>query len=308
MTYSELQVTTHFSFLRGASSPEDLFRTGALLGLPALGIVDRNSVGGVVRSLVAAEQFSDLGVPIRMIAGCRLDLADGSSVLVWPEDSAAWSRLTRLLTLGKSRADAQKGEKGQCFLHWEDLAEAAQGMVGALVPGLADRGDPQALRWIADLFGERGHVCLTQHRRPGDAMRLHELNLAARRFGLTPLATGDVLYDTPDRRMLQDVVTAIREKCTIDELGFRRERSADRHLKSPEEMARRFRDYPQALAASEAIAERCTFTLRDLRHQYPEEEVIHGRSAQEALAALAWRAQAEIRRQALAGAPGPARP
>jgi error-prone DNA polymerase len=127
MTYSELQVTTHFSFLRGASSPEELFRQAALLGLPALGIVDRNSVGGVVRALVAAEQFSNLGIPIRMIAGCRLDLVDGSSVLVWPEDSTAWSRLTRLLTLGKSRADAQKGEKGQCFLHWDDLAGAAQG-------------------------------------------------------------------------------------------------------------------------------------------------------------------------------------
>ncbi len=302
MTYSELQVTTHYSFLRGASSPEDLFRQAALLGLPALGIVDRNSVGGVVRALVAAEQFSQLGVPIRMIAGCRLDLVDGSSVLVWPEDQAAWSRLTRLLTLGKSRADAQRGEKGQCFLHWDDLAGAAQGLVGALVPGLADSGDPQALRWMADIFGANGHLCLTQHRRPGDALRLHELNLAAQHFGLTPLATGDVLYDTPDRRMLQDVVTAIREKCTIDELGFRRERSADRHLKSPEEMARRFRDYPQALAASEAIAERCTFSLRDLKHQYPEEEVIHGRNAQEALAALAWNGL----RQRFAGKPSQA--
>ncbi|NYT41389.1 error-prone DNA polymerase [Sphingomonas sp. R-74633] len=302
MSYSELQVTTHFSFLRGASSPEELFRQAALLGLPALGIVDRNSVGGVVRALVAAEQFSKLGIPIRMIAGCRLDLVDGSSVLVWPEDVAAWSRLTRLLTLGKARADAQKGEKGQCFLHWDDLAGAAEGMIGALVPGLADTGDPQALGWMADVFGERGHVCLTQHRRPGDAMRLHELNLAARRFGLTALATGDVLYDTPDRRMLQDVVTAIREKCTIDELGFRRERSADRHLKSPEEMARRFRDYPHALAATEAIAERCTFSLRDLKHQYPEEEVIHGRSAQEALAALAWNGL----RQRFAGKPSQA--
>jgi error-prone DNA polymerase len=288
MTYAELQVTTHFSFLRGASSPEDLFKQAVALGLPALGIVDRNSVGGVVRALVASEQLSKAGFPIRMIAGCRLDLVDGSSVLVWPEDVPAWSRLTRLLTLGKSRADAQKGEKGQCFLHWDDLAAASAGLVGALVPGLADSGDPQALGWMADIFGTSGHLCLTQHRRPGDAMRLHELNLAARRFGLTPLATGDVLYDTPDRRMLQDVVTAIREKCTIDELGFRRERSADRHLKSPEEMARRFRDYPEALAASEAIAERCQFTLRDLKHQYPEEEVIHGRSAQEALAALAW--------------------
>ncbi len=288
MTYAELQVTTHFSFLRGASSPEELFRQAALLGLPALGIVDRNSVGGVVRSLVAAEQLAALGAPIRMIAGCRLDLVDGSSVLVWPEDRAAWSRLTGLLTLGKSRADAQRGEKGKCFLHWEDLAEAARGLVGALVPGLADPGDPLALRWMADIFGANGHVCLTQHRRPGDAMRLHRLDAAARRFGLTPLATGDVLYDTPDRRMLQDVVTAIREKCTIDELGFRRERNADRHLKSPEEMARRFHDHPDALRASAAIAERCTFSLRELRHQYPEEHVLQGKTAQEALHALAW--------------------
>ncbi|MET0309357.1 MAG: error-prone DNA polymerase, partial [Sphingomonas sp.] len=288
MTYAELQVTTHYSFLRGASSPEDLFRQAALLGLPALGIVDRNSVGGVVRALVAAEQFADLGVPIRMIAGCRLDLVDGSSVLVWPEDSAAWSRLTGLLTLGKSRADPQHGEKGRCFLHWEDVADAAQGLVGALVPGLADPGDPLALRWMADVFGADGHVCLTQHRRPDDAMRLYRLDRAARQFGLTPLATGDILYDLPDRRLLQDVVTAIREKCTIDELGFRRERNADRHLKSPEEMARRFRDYPEALRASEAIAERCTFSLRQLKHQYPEETVLHGRTAQQALHALAW--------------------
>lgn len=288
MSYAELQVTTHFSFLRGASSPEDLFRQAALLGLPALGIVDRNSVGGVVRALVAAEQLDALGVPIRTIVGCRLDLTDGSSVLVWPEDRAGWSRLTRLLTLGKSRADAQKGEKGKCFLHWEDLAEAAEAMVGALVPGIADPGDSRALRWMADAFGGRGHVCLTQHRRPGEALRLHRLAEAARHFGLTPLATGDVLYATRGERMLQDVVTAIREKCTIDELGFRRERSADRHLKSPEDMARRFRDHPEALGASLAIAERCTFSLRELRHQYPEEDVFSGRTAQEALSALAW--------------------
>jgi error-prone DNA polymerase len=292
MSYAELQVTTHFSFLRGASSPEELFRQAALLGLPALGIVDRNSVGGVVRSLVAAEQFSALGVDIRMIAGCRLDLVDGSSVLVWPEDRAAWSRLTRLLTLGKSRADPQHGEKGKCFLHWEDVAAHAEGLVGALVPGLADPGDPLSLRWMADVFGARGHVCLTQHRRPGDAMRLHRLNQNAGRFGLTPLATGDVLYDTPDRRMLQDVVTAIREKCTIDELGFRRERNADRHLKSPEDMARRFRDYPEALAASLAIAERCTFDLRELSqlYRYPDEVVMTGRTPQAALDRLARRA------------------
>jgi error-prone DNA polymerase len=269
MSWSELQVTTHYSFLRGASAPCDLFRAAAAMGMTSLAITDRNSVAGVVRGLVAAEELTKAGYPIRMIAGCRLDLVDGASLLVWPEDRPAWSRLTRLLTLGKARADPQHGEKGKCFLHWEDVASHAEGLVAALVPGLADAGDPLSLRWMADLFGDRGHLCLTQHRRPGDAMRLHALAAAAHHYGLTPLATGDVLYADPDKRMLQDVVTAIREKCTIDELGFRRERNADRHLKTPEDMARRFRDYPEALKASEAIAERCTFSLRSLDYQYP---------------------------------------
>jgi len=297
MTYSELQVTTHYSFLRGASSPEQLFAAAALVGMPALGITDRNSVGGVVRALVAAEQISQQGLPIRMIAGCRLDLVDGTSLLVWPEDRAAWSRLTRLLTLGKGRADAQKGEKGQCFLHWEDVAAHATGLVGALVPGMTETfaEDQLALRWMTDVFGERGHLCLTQHRRPGDPLRLHLLAEKARQFGLAPLATGDVLYDKPERRMLQDVVTAIRNSCMIDDLGFRRERSADRHLKSPEEMARRFKRYPEAFAASEAIVERCTFSLRELKEQYryPDEVVISGRSPQDALSKMARTALAE---------------
>ncbi|MEO9132706.1 MAG: PHP domain-containing protein, partial [Sphingomonas sp.] len=297
MTYSELQMTTHYSFLRGASSPKDLFSAAALSGMPALGITDRNSVGGVVRALVAAEEISKQGYPIRLIAGCRLDLVDGTSLLVWPEDRPAWSRLTRLLTLGKGRADAQKGEKGQCFLHWEDVAEHATGLVGAIVPGMTETFDEDdlALRWMADVFGGQGHLCLTQHRRPGDPVRLHLLNQKAQAFGLKPLATGDVLYDTPDRRMLQDVVTAIRNTCTIDDLGFRRERSADRHLKSPAEMARRFKRYPQALAATEAIVERCTFSLRELKEQYryPDEVVISGKSPQEALAKMARTALAE---------------
>ncbi|MDH7975744.1 error-prone DNA polymerase [Sphingomonas sp. AR_OL41] len=296
MTYHELQVTTHFSFLRGASSADQLFATAAALRLPTLGITDRNSVGGVVRALVAAEKFSDLGFPIRMIAGCRLDLVDGTSLLVWPEDRAAWSRLTRLLTLGKSRAAAQKGEKGQCFLHWEDVAQHAEGLVGALVPALADHGDAVAMRWMADVFDERGHVCLTQHRRPGDALRLYDLETMGQRFGLTPLATGDVLYDVPERRMLQDVMTAIRHRCTIDALGFRRERSADRHLKGPAEMARRFARHPAALHATAAIAERCSFSLRALKEQYryPDEVVISGRSPQDALEKMTRAALAEL--------------
>jgi error-prone DNA polymerase len=287
MTYVELQVATHFSFLRGVSSAEDLFSAAALLGYPALGIADRNSVGGLVKALRAADTTN-----VRLIAGCRLDLMDESSLLVWPEDRSAWSRLTRLLTSGKSRIDRRKGEKGQCFLHWEDVAAWSDGLVAALVPDEADRVAETALAQMADIFGDRAHLALTHRRRPGEAARLHALDSLARRYGIRSLATGDVLYDSPDKRMLQDVVTAIRHKCTIDELGFRRERFADRYLKSPEEMERRFKRFPDAVRATADIAERCTFSLRELSYQYPSEIVMSGRTPQDALERLTRKALA----------------
>ncbi|NNM78128.1 error-prone DNA polymerase [Sphingomonas sp. ID1715] len=283
--YTELNVTTHFSFLRGASSCDELFAAAALLGYKALGITDHNSIGGLVRALIAADATG-----IRAINGCRLDLMDGNALLVWPEDRAGWSSLTRLLTAGKLRADPAKGEKGQCFLHWEDVEAHADGLVAALITNQPDDAARIAMGQIADLFGDRGHVALAHHRRPGDPIRLHRLAAMGRSFGLKPLATGNVLYHSPDRRLLQDVMTAIRNKCTIDELGFRRERHADRHLKGPEEMARLFRSHPDAIRASAEIAERCTFSLRELSYQYPEEVVMSGRSPQQALERLTWTA------------------
>ena len=140
-------------------------------------------------------------------------------------------------------------------------------------------------RWPT-FSGARGHLALTHRRRPGEAKRLHALDALARRHGLRGLATGDVLYDSPDKRMLHDVVTAIREHCTIDELGFRRERFADRYLKSPEEMERRFRAFPDAIRATADIAERCGFSLTELSHQYPDEVVMTGLSPQDALERL----------------------
>jgi error-prone DNA polymerase len=285
MTYVELQAATHFSFLRGVSSAQELFAAAAELGYPALGIADRNTVGGLVKALRAADETG-----VRFIAGCRLDLMDGASLLVWPQDRAAWSRLTRLLSVGKSRIDRGKGEKGQCFLHWEDVAAWSDGLVAALVPNEADAAAETALAQIADIFGERAHLALTHRRRPGEAGRLHALDALARRHRVRGLATGDVLYDSPDKRMLQDVVTAIRNKCTIDELGFRRQRFADRYLKSPGEMERRFRAFPDAVRAGADIAERCTFSLRELSYQYPDEIVMSGHSPQEALRRLTGKA------------------
>ncbi|HEY0625181.1 MAG TPA: error-prone DNA polymerase [Allosphingosinicella sp.] len=283
MTYVELQVTSHYSFLRGASSPEELFSAAAALGYDALAVTDRNTVGGLVRALRGAKETG-----VRLVAGCRLDLVDGNSLLVWPENRAAWSRLTRLLTIGKDRADRRKGEKGQCFLHWEDVDAWSEGLVAALVPDEADRVTETALAQMADIFGRRAHLALTHRRRPGEVQRLHALDSLAARFGIRSLATGDVLYDGPDKRMLQDVVTAIREKCTIDDLGFRRERFADRYLKSPAEMERRFRRFPDAIRATRDIADRCTFDLRELSYQYPDEIVMTRRSPQKALERLSW--------------------
>ena len=131
--YAELQVTTHFSFLRGASSCDELFAAAALLGYEALGVTDRNSVAGMVRAHIAAKATG-----VRLVPGCRLDLIGGDSLLVWPEDRAGWSRLTRLLSIGNARADPKKGEKGQCFLHWEDLAAWSDGLVAAYLPDEAD--------------------------------------------------------------------------------------------------------------------------------------------------------------------------
>ncbi len=281
MTYTELQVATHFSFLRGVSSAEELFSAAALLGYGALGITDRNSVGGLVHALRASEATG-----VRLVAGCRLDLMDGSALLVWPEDRAGWSSLTRLLTEGKRRVDPKKGEKGQCFLHWEDVDAFSAGLVAALVPDEADSKSETALALTADIFGDRAHIALGLRRRPGDALRLHRLDSMARRLGVRPVAAGDILYDGPDKRMLQDVVTAIRNKCTIDDLGLRRERSADRHLKSPAEMERRFASHPDAVRASADIAGRCTFSLRELSYQYPDEIVMSGRTPQDALERL----------------------
>ena len=165
-TYVELQVATHFSFQRGVSSAAELFSAAAMLGYPALAVTDRNTVGGLVKALRAGRETN-----VRLIAGCRLDLMDGSSLLVWPQDKASWSRLTRLLTIGKGRIDRKKGEKGQCFLHWEDVAAWSDGLVAALVPDEADRASEIALAQMADIFGDRGHLALTHRRRPGEAAR-----------------------------------------------------------------------------------------------------------------------------------------
>ncbi len=280
--YAELQVTTDFSFLRGASNAEHLFATAAALGIEALGVVDRNSVAGIVRAHEAARTTG-----VRLIPGCRLDLACGMAVLVYPTDKPAWSRLCRLLTLGKSRAG-----KAACHLDWGDLAAHAEGLITILIPDQPDDTCALHLRRLHDTFGDRAYLALTLRRRPNDQLRLWSLSQLADRARVSTVVTNDVLFHEPGRRMLQDVVTAIRHGTTIDALGYRRERHADRHLKPPAEMHRLFARWPEALTRTLEIADRCRFSLDELRYQYPEERDDPALTPQDTLARLTWQGAA----------------
>ncbi|MGD9509931.1 MAG: error-prone DNA polymerase, partial [Geminicoccaceae bacterium] len=213
----------------------------------------------------------------------RLDLTDGTAVLAYPTDRPAYARLCRLLTLGKARAG-----KGRCQLDWSDLAAYAEGLLAVLVPDVADEECGRQLRRLHEVFGDRAYLALTLRRRPNDQLRLHELANLATRMRVPPVVTNDVLFHEPGRRMLQDVVTCIRHKVTIDALGFRRERHADRYLKPPLEMHRLFARYPEALERTLEITERCRFSLTELAYQYPEEREDPTLTPQQTLAKLTW--------------------
>jgi error-prone DNA polymerase len=279
--YVELQVTTHFSFLRGASSPEELFSAARLLGLSALGIVDRHSVAGIVRAWDTEKVTG-----VRSIIGCRLDLTDGTALLLYPTDRAAYGRMCRLLSIGKARAG-----KGACHLGWSDVEEWHDGLIAMLVPDRADAVTETALARLSAIFGDRSYMALSIRRRPRDAVRLRDLAAMAAAARIPTVATGDVLYHAPDRRLLQDVLTCIREKCTIDELGARRERFADRHLATAQEMERLFRRYlgdTTPVARSVELAARCKFSLDELKYQYPDEIGDAGHTPQQELERLTW--------------------
>lgn len=282
--YAELQVTSNYSFLRGASHLEELFAQASLLGLKALGITDRNSLAGIVR---AHQRAADTGV--RLVVGCRLDLADGTSVLVYPTDRPAYARLCRLLTIGKRVAG-----KGACSLAWPDLAAHADGLLAILLADAADETAQANLTRLRADFPGRLYLALTLRRRPNDALRLQRLAAIAAAARIPTVATNDVLYHAPRRRIMQDVLTCIREGCTIDAAGFHRERFADRYLKPPEEMVRLFARHPDAIVRTLEITDRCRFSLDELRYQYPSEVRVPGQTPQQALETLTWDGAARV--------------
>jgi error-prone DNA polymerase len=276
--YVELGVTSPFSFLRGASDAIELALRALELGMDCLGIADRNTLAGVVRMHSACKSAG-----LKPLIGCRLDLTDSPSLLAYPLDRGGYGRLSRLLSLGKMRA-----AKGDCELSLHDVAAHQDGI--AFIAWPTDDLDvfETELPRLRTALPSLRHVAASYLYRGGDAARIEHLDRIAKRNGCTILATNDVHYHAAEKRPLQDVVTCIREKTTIAKAGFLLNPNAERHLKSPDEMARLFARWPHAIGATREFANSLNFSLDELRYEYPKETVPDGKSPQEYLEQLTW--------------------
>ncbi|PWS30256.1 error-prone DNA polymerase [Pedobacter paludis] len=291
MEYTELQVTSNFSFLRGASHPEELIGQGELMGYKKIAITDRNTLAGIVRAHAAAKDKN-----ISLIPACRLDLLDGPSLLAYPRDIEAYGRLSGLLSLGNLRA-----EKGQCHLYMEDVFSVSSGIEFIAVPPaelnqLFDFEDAfkSQLGVYKEALGSALHLSASRSYSGDDHKRLFRLDKLAASLGIPLAATNDVHYHCPARRELQDILTCTREKCTIHNAGLLLHHNAERHLKDKAEMSRLFRQYPSAISNAYALGERCHFSLDELKYVYPDEITSGGRSPMEELVYLTWNGVAEI--------------
>jgi len=291
MRYTELQVTTNFSFLRGASHPEELVEQAAIYGYDKIAITDRNTFAGIVRAHAAARKKG-----IKIIPACRLDLLDGQSLLAYPTDKDAYSSLCSLLSTGNLRA-----EKGECHLYKADVYAHLKGNKFVVVPpDSLDRSfnfDPSfeiILEEYREAFGNNLYIAATRRYHGDDNKYLYRLAQLSAKLHIPLLATNDVHYHMPARRQLQDILTCIREKCTIYNAGYRLHPNAERYLKPEQEMLRLFRQYPDAIRHTEELAEACQFTLDSLQYEYPVEITSEGRTPQEELTYLAWKSAKEI--------------
>lgn len=290
MNYTELQVTTNFSFLRGASHPEELVEHAAALDYTELGITDRNTYAGLVRAHAAAKKKG-----IRIIPGCRLDLVDGPSLLAYPLNLAAYSAISNMLTRGNMRT-----EKGKCELYKADVFDCFKNIVYIIIPPPVlnnrfqfDESFNLFVHEYRHHFTENFFIGATHYYMGDHAKYLHSVSQLSKTLKIPMVATNDVHYHDHQRRQLQDILTCVREKCTIYNAGYRLHVNAERHLKPAAEMQRLFRQYPQAIALTKEIAQVCRFSLDELKYEYPEEITTKGRTPLQELEYLAWKGARE---------------
>ncbi len=277
--FAELVACTNFSFLRGASHAHEMVGQAAELKLAAIGIADRNTLAGVVRAHTAAKEAG-----IRLLVGSRLVTTDGFEAVCYPIDRAAYGRLCRLLTLGNRRA-----LKGQCHFTFEEMMAACEGQILiGIPPTTLTAGFEMRLSELAQVAPRRVSLAASNVFRGDARRRLGELDELAKRTNVKLVATTNALYHHAGRKQLADVLTCIREKCTIVDAGYRLQANAERHLKGAAEMQRLFAAYPNAVTRTVEIAERIHFSLEELRYEYPDEPVPAGKTPQAYLEELTW--------------------
>ncbi|RZM26587.1 MAG: DNA polymerase III subunit alpha [Pedobacter sp.] len=291
MAYSELQVTSNFSFLRGASHPHELVEQAAVFGYQKIAITDRNTLAGIVRAHAAARDHN-----ISIIPACRIDLLDGPSLLAYPTNREAYGNLSALLTKGNLRA-----EKGKCHLHKADVYEHANGMLFTLLsPKKLNRRFSFEDAFMKDAaeykeaLGDQLFMSATRSYLGNDDKLIFRIRQLSQKYQIPVVATNNIHYHDPSRRELQDILTCVREKCTIQQAGSRLHQNAERFMKPVAEMQRLFREYPEAIRNTAVIAESCTFSLDELKYEYPVEINKSGRSPLEELEYLTWKGAHEF--------------
>ncbi|MCY3771903.1 MAG: error-prone DNA polymerase [Gemmatimonadetes bacterium] len=267
--YAPLWCKSNYSFLEGASHPEELMGACRHLGIRSLALTDRNGVYGIVRAHVRARELD-----VHLIVGSQVSLQDGSEVLLLVQNREGYARLCRLLTAGHLRAS-----KGNCRVSWQEVCRHSPGLIALWIGDPTSPGSEPILEQLHAAFKDRLYVVLVRHRRADETLKEIRLREMADRFGLPTVAAVEVLYHTPERRRLQDVLTCIREGVTLPAAG-RLLRPNDQHaLKGPEDMARLFGDDPASLERTREIADRCTFSLGELRYRYPLERLPKGKTS-----------------------------
>lgn len=269
--YAELHCKTNFSFLTGASHPDELVAQAAELGYSALAVTDRESLAGVVRAHGTAKELG-----LHLLIGAEIHPADAAPVVLWATDRKSYGRLCRLLTVGRRRAP-----KGECQLTLADVDQHAEGLLAGVVSHL----DVHPYR---DIFQDRAYLFAELLRGPDDAAQLESLLKVSRQSRVPLVAAGDVHYHSPARQPLHEVLTATRLGTTVDRLAEHRFVNAQRHLRPIDEIRTLFARAPGAIRRTIEIAQRCTFSLDELRYEYPVELVPAGWTATRYLAHLTW--------------------
>jgi len=276
--YAELHCRTNFSFLEGASHPDELVQQAAALRLSALAITDRNSLAGVVRAHVAAKQTG-----LKLIIGAEITPQNAPPLLLWAMNRTGYGRLCRLITRGRRQAP-----KGECHLVLADVLEHADGLLAGVPLVSVEPAQTAALALLREAFRDRLYALAELHRGPDDLARLQRMTQMAHVLKLPLVAANDVHYHVPERQALQDVLTAIRHGCPVAELGARRFPNAERHLKSADRITALFRGRPDLVARTQEVADRCSFSLDELRYDYPEELCPAGLTPMRHLTELTW--------------------